>query len=102
VSHKQPRREDTPESSGAGEIIIPRTPKRAGESQGGTTITLALRTPERLRGGPDLAPRLSPPLEPESSWQLPASTAPPETFRYKRLIIVSGALSLLSRAPLYL
>jgi len=77
VSHKQPGREDTPESSGADEIIIPRTPERAGESQGGTTITLALRTPERLRAGPDLAPRLSPPLEPESSWQLPASTAPP-------------------------
>ena len=48
VSHKQPGREDTPASSGADEIIIPRTPERAGESQGGTTITLALRTPERL------------------------------------------------------
>ena len=64
MSQKQPGREDTPESSGADEIIIPRTPERAGESQGDTTITLALRTPERLRAGPDLTPRLSPPLEP--------------------------------------
>jgi hypothetical protein len=54
VSHKQPGREDTPESSGADEIIIPKTPERAGKSQGGTTITLALKTPERLRAGPDL------------------------------------------------
>ena len=30
VSHMQPGREDTPESSGADEIIIPRTPERAG------------------------------------------------------------------------
>jgi hypothetical protein len=57
VSHKQPGREDTPESSSADEIIIPRTPELAAESQGGTTKTLALRTPERLRAGPDLAPR---------------------------------------------
>ena len=52
-------------------------PQIAGESQGGITITLALRTPERLRPGPDLAPRVSPPLETEPEWQLPASTAPP-------------------------
>ena len=66
-------REDSPENSD-GEVIVPATPPRpaqlAGESQRGTTITLALRTPERLRLGPDLAPR-------EPAWQLPASTAPP-------------------------
>ena len=52
-------------------------PRVAGESRGGTTITLALRTPDRLRPGPDLALRVSsaPGIEPE--WQLPASTAPP-------------------------
>lgn len=79
----QAAREDTPESSG-GEVIVPATPPRpaggpqvAGESQGGTTITLALRTPERLRPGPDLAPRVSPAPETELEWQLPASTAPP-------------------------
>jgi hypothetical protein len=49
----------------------------AGESQGGTTITLALRTPEQLHLGPDLIPRVSPPRESEPAWQLPASTAPP-------------------------
>jgi hypothetical protein len=69
--------ESAPESSD-GEGILPATPPRpAGESQGGVTITLALRTPERLRAGPDLAPRVSPPREAESEWQLPASTAPP-------------------------
>jgi hypothetical protein len=67
-----------------GEVMVPATPPRpaneaqlAGESQGGTTITLALRTPERLRLGPDLIPRASPPRESEPTWQLPASTAPP-------------------------
>src|SRR2546430_748720 len=79
----QPAREDTPENSN-GEVMVPATPPRpagrprvAGESQGGTTITLALRTPERLRTGPDLVPRVSPPPETEPEWQLPASTAPP-------------------------
>jgi hypothetical protein len=33
---------------------MPSTPPLAGESQGGTTIALALRTPERLRGTPEL------------------------------------------------
>ena len=47
-------REDTFENSGADEIIISRTSGRAGESQGGPTITLALRAPEQLRAGPDL------------------------------------------------
>jgi hypothetical protein len=40
-------------------------------------IPLALRTLERLRLGPDLIPRVSPPRESEPAWQLPASTAPP-------------------------
>jgi hypothetical protein len=54
-------------------ILIPGTPPGlqaapgvvAGESQGGTTITLSLRTPERLRGPPDLVPALA--HEPEAS-----------------------------------
>jgi hypothetical protein len=77
---RRPTREDSPESSD-GEVIVPVTPPRpaqlAGESQRGNTITLALRTPERLRLGPDLAPRVTPPGETEPAWQLPASTAPP-------------------------
>ena len=52
-------------------------PRVAGESQGGTAIILALRTPDRLHPGPDLAPRLSSAPGTEPEWQLPASTAPP-------------------------
>ena len=81
VANRQP--EDSPESSDS-EVIVPATPPRpsdetqlAGESQGGSTITLALRTPERLRLGLDLALRVSPPQGSEPVWQLPASTAPP-------------------------
>jgi hypothetical protein len=81
---RRPTREDSPESCD-GEAIMPATPPRpaqlAGESQGGNTITLALRTPERLRLGPDLAPRVTPPGETEPAWQLPASTAPPALVR---------------------
>ena len=55
-------------------------PLRSGKSQEGTTITLALRTPERLRGPPELIPTLTPEPEaspsPEPQIQLPASTAP--------------------------
>ena len=47
------------------------------EFQEGTTISLAMRTPKRLRLGPDIAPRVSPPRESEAAWQLPASTALP-------------------------
>ena len=50
------------------EVMVSATPPRlagktqlAGVSQEGTTITLALRTPERLRLGPDITPRVSPP-----------------------------------------
>lgn len=50
----------------------------AGESQGGTTIILAMTNPERLRGGPDLGPDTLPTSpEPDLAWQLPASTALP-------------------------
>jgi hypothetical protein len=80
--------EGSPESSdpesGDNGVMVPATLPRpsgkaqlAGESQGGSTITLALRTPERLRLGPDLAPRVSPPRVSEPAWQLLASTAPP-------------------------
>ena len=65
ITGTQPAREDSPEDSD-GEVIVPVTPPRpagerrvAGESQGGTIITLALRTPERLRLGPELAPKVS-------------------------------------------
>ena len=49
-----------------------------GESQGGTSITLAIRTPERLRRPPDLVPQVAsePDSSPEPQVQLPASTAP--------------------------
>jgi hypothetical protein len=61
--------------------VVPGTPPVAGESQGGTSITLAIRTPERLRGPPNLVPTLlsEPEFEPESSPEAelpPASTAP--------------------------
>jgi hypothetical protein len=76
-------REDT-SGGDDGEIMVPATPPRpagqlrvAGESQGGTTITLSLRTPDRPRPGPDLAPRVSSAPGTEPEWQLPASTAPP-------------------------
>jgi MULE transposase domain len=75
---KQVARPDTPENSTEEGFIIPGTPPRAGESQGGTTITLVIRTPERLRGPPDLVPRVisSPEATPEAEVQPPASTAP--------------------------
>jgi hypothetical protein len=64
---KRPARETTPEKSSDEDVLVPGTPPTAaGESQGGTTITLAIRTLERLRTGADLAPkqrqRVSPPL----------------------------------------
>ena len=71
----------TPESSSDEDIVVPKTPPRAGESQGGTSITLAIRTPERLRAGLDLAPEAFPRgtslPEADPAWALPASTAPP-------------------------
>src|SRR5437764_10653261 len=83
IPDKYSTHEDSPES-GDGEVIVPATPPRparlAGESQGGHIITLALRTPERLRLEPDLAPRITPPEEIKPTWQLPASTAPPQPW----------------------
>ena len=70
---------DTLKSSDDEDFLTSGTPPpRSGESQGGTTITLALRTPERLRGPPELIPTLAPEPEasPEPQVQLPASTAP--------------------------
>lgn len=50
----------TPENSSDEDVMVSGTPPGLmGESQGGTTISLALRTPERLRPGPDLALRAS-------------------------------------------
>ena len=65
-------------SDGDDGIIVPRTPLPIGESQGGTTITLALRTPERLHRAYNLVPSLASegPDSPESQAQPPASTAP--------------------------
>jgi hypothetical protein len=58
---KRPARETTPEKSSDENVVVPGTPLRAaGKSQGGTTITLALRTLEHLRTGPDLAPKVAP------------------------------------------
>ena len=61
----QSAQEDTPKNSN-GKVIMPTMPPRpagrpraAGESQGDTIITLALRIPEQLRSGPELAPRVS-------------------------------------------
>jgi hypothetical protein len=61
------------ESDGEEGILVPGTPPGpqgaaglvAGESHGGTTITLSLRTPDRLRGPPELVPTLAP--SPEAS-----------------------------------
>jgi hypothetical protein len=48
----------TPES-GVEDVIVPSTPPLPGESQGGTTIALAIRTPERLQGPPELIPAMA-------------------------------------------
>jgi hypothetical protein len=57
------------ESDGDDDILVPGTPPNAseiaGESQGGTSITLAIRTPERLRGPSDLVLQVA--SEPDSS-----------------------------------
>ena len=60
------------------DVIVPNTPRPAGELQGGTTIALAIRTPERLQGPPELIPTLAsePYGTPEAQVELPASTAP--------------------------
>jgi hypothetical protein len=78
AASKQIAGPDTPENSTEEGFIIPGTLPRAGESQGGTTITLAMKAPERLRGPPDPVPRgiSSPETTPETEVQPPASTAP--------------------------
>ena len=52
---KQVARSDTTEN-GSENVIVPDTPLLAGESQGGTTIALAIRIPERLKGPPRANP----------------------------------------------
>ena len=73
---------------------MPATPPRAYESQGGTTIILAVRTPERLRPGPDLRPTTITSPETDPSWQLAASTAPPrlgqDKGRLKRKRVITN------------
>ncbi len=66
------------ESDGDDGIIVPGTPLPMGESQGGATITLALRTAERLHRSHNLVPSLASegPDSPEPQAQPPASTAP--------------------------
>ena len=60
-----------------GDIIVPNTPP-AGEYHGGINITLAIRTPERLQGSPELIPTLTcePQGTPEAQVEPPAWTAP--------------------------
>jgi hypothetical protein len=74
---RQVARPDTPEDSSK-DVIVSGTPPLAGESQGGTTIALAIRTPERLKGPPELIPALAsePQGTPEAQVEPPASTAP--------------------------
>jgi hypothetical protein len=74
VAGKQLMRELTPNDDDDNEIIMPTTPPGlARKSQRGSTITLALRTPERLHSGPDLAPNVSSARETEPAWQLPTA-----------------------------
>jgi hypothetical protein len=58
--------------------MVPGSPLTAGESQGGTTITLVVRTPEYLKGPPDLVPTLvsEPEDSPKPQVKPPASTTP--------------------------
>jgi len=73
----QTTRPGTPESD-IEDVIVPNTPPLAGESQGGTTIALAIKTPERLRGLAEPIPALAskPEGTPEVQVPPPASTAP--------------------------
>jgi hypothetical protein len=72
----QTARPGTPESD-VEDVIVPRTPPLAGESQGGTTIALAIRTPEPLRGPPKLILEMASESQGTSEAQVqpPASTA---------------------------
>jgi hypothetical protein len=51
-----PRQDESDEGHG---ILVSGTLPILGESQGGTTITLAIGTPERLQGPPGLVPALA-------------------------------------------
>jgi hypothetical protein len=56
------------ESDGDDGLIVPGTPLPTGEFHGGTTITPALRTPDRLHGSLNLVLSLA--SEPEDSPEL--------------------------------
>ena len=76
-AEKAAARSLTPEQDKINEDDSPGTPL-IGESQGGTTITLALRTPEHLYRSHNLVPSLASeaPDSSEPQMQPPASTAP--------------------------
>jgi hypothetical protein len=59
-----------------GVIVLNTPPGVVGESQGGTSITLTIRTPEALRQAPVPTPSMFRPF-PEEPSAPPASTAPP-------------------------
>ena len=76
IPGRQVARSDTPENSRE-DAIVPGTPPLSGESQGGTNIALAIRTPEHLEGTPELITALTPVHQamPEAQVEPPASTA---------------------------
>jgi hypothetical protein len=73
----QTARPGTPECD-IEDVVVPSTPPLPGESQGGTTIALAIRTPDRLRGLLELIPAQAsePEGTPEAQVEPAASTAP--------------------------
>ena len=77
-AEKAAARSLTPEQDKINEDDSSGTPLFIGESQGGTTITLALRTPERLHRSYNLVPSIASeaPDSSEPQAQPPASTAP--------------------------
>jgi hypothetical protein len=74
---RQVARSDTPGNSSE-DAIVPGRPPLSGESQGGITIALAIRTPEHLEGTPELITALTPVPQatPEAQVEPPALTAP--------------------------
>jgi len=75
ISGKQVARTNTPEDNSKD---ISNIPPLADKSQEGTTIALAIRTPEHLKGPPELIPALisEPQGTPEAQVEPPTSTAP--------------------------